>query len=115
MFLKDGIVVLSYVDDCLMFAQQGKSIEQLTKAFHDAEFEFTEEGTVSSYLGVEINRDGSNIELTQPYLIKRVIQEANIVDSNPKDVPAVKPLLQKLHSHQSSRRSHFITDLLFAC
>ena len=63
-FIKDGIVVLSYVDDCPIFAQKGKSIKTLIEAFKDAKFDFTEEGSVSSYLGVEINRNGSQIELT---------------------------------------------------
>ena len=50
---------------------------------------------MSSCLGVEINRNGSQIELTQPCLTDRVTREANLVDANPKDAPAVKPLLQK--------------------
>ena len=94
-FIKNSIIVLSYVDDYRVFAQKGKSIKNLIKAFNDAKFEFMEEGSVSSYLGVKINRNRSNIELTQPFLTDRVIREANLVDANSKDIPAVKPLLQK--------------------
>jgi len=94
-FIKEGIVVLSYVDDCLIFAQRNESITALIQSFCKIDFQFTEEGTVDNYLGVEITNNGQEIELKQPYLTNRIIRESGLDEANPKDVPVVKPLLQK--------------------
>ena len=102
-FIKNGIIVLSYVKDCLTFAQRNESINTLIQAFNKENFQFAEKGTIDNYLGVEINNNGSEIELKQPCLIDRIMKESGLEEANPKDVPAVKPLLQK--STQASKLS----------
>ena len=89
-----------YVDDCLIFSKKNSGIsDRLIRSLTNGKekFEFTDEGDMSKYLGVDItkHKDGS-IEFTQPHLINRFVklidQDKNI---NIKSTPAIKPLLYK--------------------
>ena len=52
-FIKEGMIVLSCVNDCLVFAQN-KTLTQNFNTSLKEEFKFNEEGPVSTCLGVEI-------------------------------------------------------------
>ena len=98
-FFKEGVILISWVDDCLIF---GKNKEVADKVIHDLhkKFTLTEEGDVSSYLGVmvDINQEDDSISLTQPYLIDRIIEELGeaISEANVKNTPSVyKEILHK--------------------
>ena len=94
-FIKKNIIVLSYVDDCLILAQRNRSIDQLLQALNEAKFESTKEGSVNNYSGVKITSNDLWIELTWPYFTEKIIKESDLDNTNPKNVPVVKPLLQK--------------------
>ena len=92
--------VLVYADDCLIFSKKnsGTSDRLICSPTNGIEkFEFTDEGNMSKYLGVDItkHKDGS-IKFTQVHLIKRLVklidQDKNI---NIKSTPAIKALLRK--------------------
>jgi len=91
-FYKDGVILISWVDDCLIFAKDKSSADQIIEALRRS-FTLTEEEDVSAYLGVEVNidEDTDTVSLTQPYLIKRIIDAmgASVVDANIKSTPAV--------------------------
>jgi len=98
-FYKDGIILISWVDDCLIFAKSKSYADDLIKNLQSS-FTLTEEEDVSAYLGVEVNVDGDSdtVSLTQPYLIKRIIDAMGpaISDANTKSTPAVyKEILHK--------------------
>ena len=96
---KDAIVLV-YVDDCIVIQKKGSmSADNLIRDLQEGneKFEFTDDGNLEKYLGVEVKRhkDGS-IELTQKHLMKRFLQVINVDDSfNPRPTPAIKPLLFK--------------------
>ena len=64
-------------------------------------FDFTDEGTMSSYLGVDVSRlpDGNGFTLAQPYLIQRIIEALNLDPATTKsprgNTPVAYPLLNK--------------------
>ena len=62
-------------------------------------FEFTDEGSIDKYLGVNIEHlpDKSGFKMTQPYLIQRILEAANIDLSmtNSCPTPAINPLLTR--------------------
>ena len=61
-------------------------------------FEFTDEGPIRKYLGVEIEKlSGSEFILRQPYLIDRILSTLNVAekDYNKRDVPVVGILLRR--------------------
>ena len=65
-FLSKQAIVLTYVDDCLILAKSDVVIDRLVKSLKDGEekFDFTDDGDIKYYLGVEFTRssDGT-IEL----------------------------------------------------
>ena len=89
-----------YVDDCIIFSRKNSGIsDKLIALLKDGKeiFEFTDEGDLKSYLGVDIikRKDGS-ISITHPHLIEIFLalidQECNI---HIKTTSATKPLLHK--------------------
>jgi len=91
-FYKEGIILISWVDDCLIFAKDKQRADELIKDLQRS-FTLTEEDDVSAYLGVEVNIDkvSDTISLTQPYLIQRIIDAlgTSISEANTKSTPAV--------------------------
>ena len=70
-------------------------------------FEFTDEGTIDKYLGVEIEKlKGSEFILRQPFLISRILELLNVVEGsyNMRDVPVIGPLLSRDES--GAKRKH---------
>ena len=75
LFFFKKVIVLSYVDDCLLFAKDQGSIDSLIQSFKDDgdkyNWEMTsKKGRISEYLSIKINNlaDGG-YKLTQPGLI----------------------------------------------
>ena len=99
-FLGKNSIVLVYVDDCIIFSKKGSGIaNKLISSLKDGHenFKFTDEGDISTYLGVDVKRhkDGK-IELTQSHLIDRFLAlMPNGDDIHTKPTPAIKPLLHK--------------------
>jgi len=95
------IIILVYVDNCIILSRNVTSIDSFIATLtHGPEnFVFTDEGTVDKYLGVEISRlsDGTGFKLTQPFLIHRILEAANIDTrmTNSRPTPVVGPLLSR--------------------
>jgi hypothetical protein len=104
------IIVLVYVDDCIILSRDKKSIADFidTLTHGPEKFAFTDEGSIDKYLGVEIERlpDGSGFTMTQPFLIQRVLDAANIDMrmTNSRPTPAVLPLLSR--DEEGPERKH---------
>ena len=100
MFIGKDAIVTRYVYDCVIFSKKGldipdKLIESLKRSHEN--FEFTDDGSLSSYLGVEITRhNNDSIELAQPHLMERFLVVIGIDGStNSRKTPALKLLLYK--------------------
>jgi hypothetical protein len=98
-FYGDGITIITWVDDCLIFSKNKQIADDLIKGL-DTKFSLTEEEDVSAYLGVkmEIDKDKNTVTMSQPYLIERIINLLGdaISQANVKNTPAVyKELLHK--------------------
>ena len=93
-FYKKGIIVLCYVDDCLMFSQDKQSVNNLISSLQE-DFLCTDEGPADGHLGVEIKASEEGMTLKQPQLIRRIVELLHLTDANSKPTPVVKPLLSK--------------------
>ena len=74
-WMKDGAVIVVYVDDCLIFANEDNTVIELIAELK-GKFDITDEGdTVEEYLGVKIdhNKDGS-FRMYQPHLMERILK-----------------------------------------
>jgi hypothetical protein len=92
LFVKDGIICLVYVDDCLFFGRDEAKICSLIKEIEDSSFTLTIEDDVYAFLGVEVQFDEVNksVSLTQPGLINKIIKLADLCDANSKATPVEK-------------------------
>ena len=93
-FYKKGIIILCYADDCLIFAQDKKAMNDLCHSLKD-DFLCTDEGEADGCLGVKIKSENGIMTLRQPQLMKKVIELLGIDDTNSKSTLVVKPLLNK--------------------
>ena len=65
-----------YIDDSILGAPTKKELETAIKAIKDAKLQITLEGDLADFLGVKIERKGTNkIIFTQPYLIDDIIND----------------------------------------
>ena len=70
-----------------------------TLKYGPEKFVFTDEGSLDKYSGVEIEKlsDGTGFSMTQPFLIQRILEAANINlrMTNSRPTPVVGPLLTR--------------------
>jgi hypothetical protein len=72
-----NMILLSYVNDCIIFSPLMASIDWLVWSMHDGpeNFKLTDEGDVNNFLGIEITKIGSlSFELSQPFSINCLLQ-----------------------------------------
>ncbi len=69
-FMKAGIIIVTYVDDCIIVSDTRMKIDHLVHSLeHGTEqFILTKEGTLDKFLGVDIRKVGvDGFELSQPF------------------------------------------------
>ena len=102
-YISEDMIILVYVDDCILISKDTPVIEKFISSLKAGteNFVFAEEGTMNSYLGVDISSlsDKKGFVLSQPFLIKRIIQVLNFDPKTTKsatnNTPVGYPLLNK--------------------
>ncbi len=95
LFYRGSLILVCYVDDIIAFAPYEKDLDWLEVSFaketaeYDS-FEFTVEGEVAAYLGIEVSYEANGaIHLRQPYLINRICEALGVFDDQRRhDTPA---------------------------
>jgi hypothetical protein len=104
LYYKKGMIVLTYVDDCIIIGDKMKEIDEFVKSMQNGpeNFILTDEGDIDKFLGIEIEYlDSNRFELKQPFLIERICRTLGLIDNdwdvaaNTKSTPVGKPLLNK--------------------
>jgi hypothetical protein len=97
LFISDKVILLQYVDDCLLFAQKDVDIdEMLEKMDKEQHLVFEQEQSVAGFLGIQIEHKDGYIKMTQKGLIKRIIEALQIEDLPPVATPSDKVLSKDL-------------------
>ena len=102
-FMKDGMIMLVYVDDCIIISDSIARIDVLIHSLMNGpeKFVLTDEGTLDKFLGINISKlDDGRYEFTQPFLIDRIIKFINTeypteLTGRESLTPVGKPLLHK--------------------
>ena len=99
-FMKEGITILTYVDDCILILNKKETLDQFIHSLANGieKFEFTDEGAIDKYLGVEIKKlKGNEFILRQTFFIQRILAALNVKtgDHDQRDVPVIGPLLSR--------------------
>jgi len=99
-FYHDELILICYVDDCLMFSPLKEDVDLLITALKEM-FVLTDKGNVSAYLGIqkEKHRDEKENEIlmmSQLHLMQRILETINLMDQHLHDTPAeLRKLLTK--------------------
>lgn len=113
LFTRGSLMIILYVDDVLIAAKHSTHIDNLISSLKEGididtgkqnhklqKFQFTDDGCIKTFLGVNADRAKDGYHLAQPHLIKRIFDAAGLEADdaqgrNTRDTPAVKPLLIK--------------------
>ena len=74
LFISEYVICLVYVDDTLLFSPQLEYIDAVLDKLRAAKMDLEVEDDVAGFLGVDVNRHGSSLTMTQTGLIDRVIK-----------------------------------------
>ena len=83
LFLKNDMIIVTYVDDCLIFSDSKVKIDNLLNELKKV-FNLTDEGEdAKAYLGLKVDKtpDGT-ITMTQPALIQRILSALDLIRDN---------------------------------
>jgi len=83
LFIRKDCIIVLYTDDCLFFANDDSTINDLCKCL-STEFLLKDEGNIENFLGINIahslDSDGSvTITMTQPGLIDQILDDVGLV------------------------------------
>jgi hypothetical protein len=104
LYFKSGMIVLTYVDDCIIVGNDMKEIDEFVKSMQEGpeNFILTDEGDIDKFLGIEIKHlDDKRFEMSQPFLIERICTTLGLMDNdwdseaNSRRTPVGKPVLNK--------------------
>jgi hypothetical protein len=92
LFFSKTLIVIIYVDNILIYCKDEAEIDDFIKRMRSEDVALHKEGTANGYLGVNIQRDGTQITLTQSGLTKRILKALGLDSkySTSCDTPAEK-------------------------
>jgi len=102
--MKDGMVILVYVDDCIIIGKDMGEIDEFVRSMQQGSenFVLTDEGSIDTFLGIEIKRLGKQeFEISQPFLIDCILALLQLehngfeTDSHDKLKPTTPQILNK--------------------
>jgi hypothetical protein len=89
-YLRDGIIILTYVDDCLFFAKDQWQIDKLLESIRTkSNLQFAIKDDAFTFLGVKLKSHTDRaVEFLQKGLIETILKNCNMTDCNTKSTPA---------------------------
>ena len=89
LFYKNNMLFILYVDDAICLTPDKSKADQLISDLQKLGYALTDEGSMSAYLGLQVNwlKDG-RVSLTQPAFIERIINSCKLKDQRMHDTPA---------------------------
>jgi Reverse transcriptase (RNA-dependent DNA polymerase) len=75
------VAIVIYVDEVVMIGKHDRQLDEIITELH-TEFKVTDEGPLSGFLGININKNGSQLMLTQPTLINKGLTANRFLDCN---------------------------------
>jgi hypothetical protein len=95
LFMKKDMICVVYVDDTILTGPDAQAIEKVIKSLGIKKddqmhtFELRDEGEVGDFLGIRIEKVGSNsFQLSQTGLINKVLKASGMEDSNSAPTPS---------------------------
>lgn len=94
LFLRHDVILVSYVDDCILISSDPNAPLQVMTELRARNFSLTDEGTLENYLGIEFAKSEQTVEAKQTGLIDKILEATRMTNCNPCTTPAVagKPI-----------------------
>ena len=91
LYFKLGIVLVVYIDDCILFSPDNSLIDATIEKLRDAKFNIEDQGTINDFLGIKVERFPEGvIRLTQPNLIESILQDLGVQNAEKgMEIPAL--------------------------
>ena len=92
----NGLILAQYVDDFGISAESSEDIDRFVTSLQELGLELTRESSFSEFLGIKFttHEDGS-IEMTQPGLIKKILEATEMTEAKANRLPYPSTLLSK--------------------
>ena len=88
LFFRNGIVLVIYIDDCLIFTPEKQRADTFIKEL-EKRFTIEDKGDITNYLGINImTPDADTIQMVQPAMIYRIIDTLGLKNDRQHDTPA---------------------------
>ena len=87
-FLKENMMVFLWVDDCGIIAPTMDVINQFVERLKTRGFKLSVDSDFAEYLGIHFTRKDGTITMTQPRLIKKIVEATGMTNCNGNFVPA---------------------------
>ena len=97
LFISDKVICITYVDDCIMFAEEQADIDEAIERLRERKMTLEKESDVAGFLGVHIEHTKDRIVLTQKGLTKRIIEALGVGDLPEVSTPATDVLGKDEH------------------
>ena len=95
LFIRKDCIVVLYVDDAIIFTKDRAGVERLFSQLRQHDYDFSEDGSFSSYLGIQLNhRPDGSVQMCQPGLKKSAISVMGLDDAHPVSTPITAPLFR---------------------
>ena len=95
LLMKDGIMIVVFVDDCAISYRNEADYIKLIADLRSLSFELTEEGEFSKFLGINFDFKNNTVHMTQTGLIDRIAAATGLTNSNPNHTPTHQEALGK--------------------
>ena len=87
-FMKPDMLLFIWVDDCGIVAPTMTLVDAFIERLKTKGFELSKDSDFADYLGINFKRNKDEIVMTQPGLIKRILQTTKMEDCNGNWTPA---------------------------
>ena len=78
-FYRGQLIFLHFVDDCICLSPVASDVDTFIADLKRAKFNVTDEGQLSDYLGVKIEKlPGGKVKLSQPHLIDQILEDLGL-------------------------------------
>ena len=98
-----------YTDDSILAGPDKDMLEQVIEDLENTGLQITDEGDISDFLGVNIQREWDNFHLTQPRLIESILEDLGLLEpgAKTKDTPMASSKLLSRHPTSPDFDGHF--------
>jgi Reverse transcriptase (RNA-dependent DNA polymerase) len=108
LFIKKDMLFCLYVDDAICLTPRKEQADQLIKDLEQKGYVLTDEGPLSAYLGIQVERLGNNkVSMTQPAFIERIIEQCGLKDLRVNDTPADSILHRDMNGQERKTEFHY--------